>query len=149
MVEAQKRKNKGKETEERNGKEMEKIVVKRGGKTKKAEMDKLMEVLERMAESMERIADRVESLVEGQERLIVEQRSMGLGLEVLIQVMEEKQKMDKGKGKEEVVELSEESEKTEEEISDREIEGEVERDGEGDAEKGVEDMDGAPAASSS
>ena len=66
---------------------------------KKVEMDKLMEVLERMAELMERIADGVESLVEGQERLIVEQRSMGLGLEVLIRVMEEKQKMDKGKGK--------------------------------------------------
>ena len=72
MVEAQKRKKKGKETEERSGKEIETIVVKRGGKTKKAETDKLMEVLERMAESMERIADRVESLVEGQERLIVE-----------------------------------------------------------------------------
>ena len=69
--------------EERSGKETEVIVVKRGGKTKKVETDKLMEVLERMAESMERIVDGVESLVEGQEKLIEEQRSMGLGLEVL------------------------------------------------------------------
>ena len=80
------KKKKGKEAEERSGKGEETIVVKRGGKTKKAEMDKLTEVLERMAESMERIADRVESLVEGQEK-------------VLIRVMEEKQKMEKGKGR--------------------------------------------------
>ena len=37
----------------------------------------------------------------------------------------------------------------EEEVSDGEVEGEVERDGEGDAEKGGKDADGAPAASSS
>ena len=71
------KKKKGKETEERSGKAEETIMVKRGGRTKKAEMDKLMEVLERMVESMERIADGVESLVEGQERLIVEQVGIG------------------------------------------------------------------------
>ena len=51
------KKKKGKETEERSGKVEETIMVKRGGRTKKAETDKLTEVLERMAESMERIAD--------------------------------------------------------------------------------------------
>ena len=50
-------------------------------------MDKLTEVLERMAELMEQISGRVESLVEGQDKLIEEQRLMGLGLEVLIRVI--------------------------------------------------------------
>ena len=68
--------------EERSRKEMETIVVKRGGKTKKVETDKLTEVLERMVELMEQIVDRVESLVEGQERLIVcgaEVNGIGIG----------------------------------------------------------------------
>ena len=114
------------------GKEMEIIKVKwMGRKTEKTEDEKRTEVFEWIAGAMERIADGIEGLVEGQWELIegqgelvVEQRLMGLGLEVLIWTMEEKEK---GKGKEKAekgvgMETDEEEEDEEEETDGEEDE---------------------------
>ena len=62
-------------------------MEKRGEET---ELGELKEILKKMVKVMERVADGIENLVEGQEELIEQQRSMGLGVEKMLRVIEGK-----------------------------------------------------------
>ena len=97
----------------------------------KTEEEKRMEVLDQIAGAMERIVDGVEGLVEGQRELIegqgelvVEQRLMGLGLEVLIQKMDEKEQRQRMVAEKGVGMETDEEDEDEEEETDREEDGE-------------------------
>ena len=114
-----------------------KQVEKRGEET---ELGELKEILKKMVKAMEWVADRIENLVEGQEELIEQQRSMGLGVEKMLRVIEGKDRKweeERKREREEKRKAEEEVENEEKKDSNSEMEETVagEKDGDGDVDE--------------